>query len=138
MSAVKPAHNVAETLEKTLESLLAQPASAWQAIVDGNRSPGNKSIVAARFADRAPHICTTSQPQSDVRAAPIKSARLTHPVWLFRSHRLDQGPILTVPGHLPLSKRRTTSPHAASAPATRTLWRSQQSEKVDDRADRSA
>lgn len=96
VSVIIPAHNAANTIAETLESLQAQTFSGWEAIiVDDGSSDGTISIVLG-FAEKDSRIRVVSQPKSGVSSARntgIKSARYD---WLLF---LDADDLL-LPQHL--------------------------------------
>jgi peptidoglycan/xylan/chitin deacetylase (PgdA/CDA1 family) len=83
VSIIIPAHDAAETIAETLESLLAQTYSGWEAIVVDDGSSDETAAIAASFAERDARIRVISQPQggvSDARNAGIALARYA---WLL-------------------------------------------------------
>jgi peptidoglycan/xylan/chitin deacetylase (PgdA/CDA1 family)/2-polyprenyl-3-methyl-5-hydroxy-6-metoxy-1,4-benzoquinol methylase len=69
VSVIIPAHNAAETIAETLESLRAQTYSHWEGIVvDDGSSDGTAAIVTC-FTERDSRIRVVSGPQQGVSAA---------------------------------------------------------------------
>jgi glycosyltransferase involved in cell wall biosynthesis len=59
-AAIIPAHNVAKTLPATLDSLLAQSATNWEAVVVSDGSTDGTCKVAMQYAGRDPRIRVVS------------------------------------------------------------------------------
>jgi len=64
LSVIIPAHNAAETLAETLDSLLAQTSPDWEAIVVDDGSADETAGVASDYAARDPRIRLVSQAQA--------------------------------------------------------------------------
>ena len=62
VSVVIPAFNAAETLGATLDSVLAQTSSRWEAIVVDDGSTDDTAVVCARYAARDDRIRLVRQP----------------------------------------------------------------------------
>ncbi len=52
VSVIIPAHNAANTIAETLESLQAQTFSGWEAIIVDDGSSDRTAAIAARFAQK--------------------------------------------------------------------------------------
>lgn len=83
VSIIIPAHNAADTLSDTLESLLAQTCTAWEAIVVDDGSSDATAALAGAFAERDPRIRTVSQPATSVGAARNRGIAMTSYDWLL-------------------------------------------------------
>jgi len=84
VSIIIPAHNAAETIAETLESLLAQTYQGWEAIIVDDGSTDGTAQIAARFADRDARIRVISQPrQGGVSAARNTGIALVRYDWLL-------------------------------------------------------
>ena len=81
LSVVIPAHNAAKTLAETLDSLLAQSRSDWQAIiVDDGATDATREIAAGYVArDHRFHLLSDGRPCEGVSAA-----RATESSWTMR------------------------------------------------------
>jgi peptidoglycan/xylan/chitin deacetylase (PgdA/CDA1 family) len=66
---VIPAYNAERTLEKCLDSLLAQTRTAWEAIVVDDGSSDGTLALASRYAAADPRIRVVSQPNAGASAA---------------------------------------------------------------------
>jgi len=69
VSVIIPAYNAEATLAQTLESLLAQTFSEWEAIVVDDGSTDGTAAVVAGFARRDARIRSVSGPHQGVSAA---------------------------------------------------------------------
>jgi len=83
VSIIIPAHNAAETIAETLESLLVQAFSGWEAIVVDDGSSDGTAAIAASFAERDARIRVISQPQGGVSAARNAGIALARYDWLL-------------------------------------------------------
>ncbi|HWP47980.1 MAG TPA: trifunctional glycosyltransferase/class I SAM-dependent methyltransferase/polysaccharide deacetylase [Candidatus Limnocylindrales bacterium] len=83
VSVIIPAHNAADTLAQTLESLLVQTVPDWEAIVVDDGSTDRTAFIATSFAERDPRIRTVSQLQKGAGAARNAGIRLAHFDWLL-------------------------------------------------------
>ena len=83
ISVIIPAWNAAETIAETLESLLAQTYSSWEAIVVDDGSSDETAAIAASFAERDARIRVISQPQGGVSAARNAGIALARYDWLL-------------------------------------------------------
>lgn len=83
VSVIIPAHNVAETISDTLESLRGQTFRKWEALVVDDGSSDDTLVIATSFADRDARIRTVSQPQMGVSAARNKGISLARFDWLL-------------------------------------------------------
>jgi peptidoglycan/xylan/chitin deacetylase (PgdA/CDA1 family) len=83
VSIVIPAHNAAETIAETLDSLCAQTFSDWEAIVVDDGSSDGTRDVAAGYAAREPRIRLIGQPQQGVSAARNAGVGLARCDWLL-------------------------------------------------------
>jgi glycosyltransferase involved in cell wall biosynthesis len=77
VSVIIPAHNAAETLGSTLESLLAQTHAAWEAIIVDDGSTDHTAAVAAEFVARDARIRLVTQKQSGESAARNHGIRIS-------------------------------------------------------------
>ncbi len=82
VSVIIPAHNAAETLADTLDSLLAQTVPGWEAIVVDDGSIDETPSIAADFAGRDPRIRIVSQPQAGESGARNTGIHLARFDWL--------------------------------------------------------
>ncbi|HEY9623214.1 MAG TPA: glycosyltransferase, partial [Crinalium sp.] len=82
-SVIIPAHNAAETLSKTLESLSKQTIPNWEAIVVDDGSMDDTAAIATQFATQDKRIRVISQPQSGVSAARNQGIELAQFDWLL-------------------------------------------------------
>lgn len=83
VSVVVPAHQAAATLAETLDSLLAQTAADWEAVVVDDGSTDATGAIAAAYAGRDARIRVVTQAQAGeggARNAGIAAARGT---WLL-------------------------------------------------------
>lgn len=69
VSVVIPAYNAAATLSETVESLLAQTHTAWEAIIVDDGSRDETPAIAAEYARRDPRIRLVRQDNAGVGAA---------------------------------------------------------------------
>lgn len=69
VSVIIPAYNAAETIADTLESLLAQTHSNWEAIVVDDGSTDETAEVTKKFAERDARIRMIKQPNGGEGAA---------------------------------------------------------------------
>jgi peptidoglycan/xylan/chitin deacetylase (PgdA/CDA1 family)/SAM-dependent methyltransferase len=84
VSIVIPAHNAAETIAETIESLLAQTYQGWEAIVVDDGSTDGTAQIAASFAERDARIRVISQPQQGgVSTARNTGIASSHYYWLL-------------------------------------------------------
>ncbi len=83
VSIIIPAYNAAETIAETLESVLAQTYSGWEAVVVNDGSSDETAAIAASFAARDSRIHTLSQPQGGEGAARNTGISLAHFDWLL-------------------------------------------------------
>ncbi|MDH4135568.1 MAG: glycosyltransferase [Anaerolineae bacterium] len=83
VSVIIPAWNAAETIAETLEFLLAQTYSGWEAIVVDDGSTDGTAAIAASFAEQDARIHTVSQPHLGTSAARNKGVSLAHFGWLL-------------------------------------------------------
>jgi peptidoglycan/xylan/chitin deacetylase (PgdA/CDA1 family) len=83
VSIIIAAHNVADTLPETLESVLAQTAATWEALVVENGSTDGTAEVAARYAARDPRIRLLRQPAAGVSAARNAGLREARQPWVL-------------------------------------------------------
>jgi glycosyltransferase involved in cell wall biosynthesis len=83
VSVIIPAYNAAKTLAETLESLLAQTHSDWEAIVVDDGSKDQTAVIAASFAERDSRVRTFSQPQGGEAAARNAGIALARYDWLL-------------------------------------------------------
>jgi len=83
VSVIIPAHNAAETIAETLESLLAQTYSGWEAIVVDDGSTDGTAAIAASFAEGDARIRVVSQPQMGGCAARNTGIGLARFDWLL-------------------------------------------------------
>lgn len=83
VSVVIPAHNAAETIAETLESLSTQTFSNWEAIVVDDGSSDETAALAARFAEKDSRIRTLSQSHLGGCAARNTGISLAHFDWLL-------------------------------------------------------
>lgn len=83
VSVVIPAHNAAKTIAETLESLLAQTFTNWEAIVIDDGSDDGTAAVAGSFGKKDHRIRIVSQQKSGVSAARNTGIRLASFDWLL-------------------------------------------------------
>jgi peptidoglycan/xylan/chitin deacetylase (PgdA/CDA1 family)/2-polyprenyl-3-methyl-5-hydroxy-6-metoxy-1,4-benzoquinol methylase len=83
VSIIIPAHNAAATIAETIESLLVQTCSHWEAIIIDDGSVDETVTVANRFAQTDSRIRVVSQPQGGVSAARNAGIKLAQFDWLL-------------------------------------------------------
>lgn len=83
VSVIIPAHNAAKTIARTLESLLAQTSSAWEAIVIDDGSTDGTAGIVALFSEQDSRIRVISQPQGGVSIARNQGMSVAHYDWLL-------------------------------------------------------
>lgn len=83
VSVIIPAHNAAETITETLESLLAQTHHAWEAIVIDDGSLDETKAIATGFAEREHRIRVLFQAQGGVCAARNAGIAIARFDWLL-------------------------------------------------------
>jgi hypothetical protein len=93
---VVPAHNAAETLADTLDSLLAQTHREWEAIVVDDGSTDRTAEVGKEYADRDPRISLIRQRQAGEAGARNRGFTEVKRDWVLF---LDAGDSLA-PAHL--------------------------------------
>src|SRR5438045_6025761 len=69
VSVIIPAYNASATLAETVESLLAQTCSHWEAIIVDDGSDDDTVAVAKSFAERDMRIRVVRQPHQGISAA---------------------------------------------------------------------
>ena len=83
VSVVIPAHNAADTLAETLDSLLAQTVDGWEAIVIDDGSVDATAEIAAQYVERDPRISCVRQKPSGLCAARNAGIRNARHEWLL-------------------------------------------------------
>jgi hypothetical protein len=83
VSVVVPAYNAADTLTDTLDSLLAQSAAAWEAIVIDDGSTDATGDIAARYARWDRRVRLARQPHAGEAAARNIGIQLARFDWLL-------------------------------------------------------
>ncbi|HEU5099153.1 MAG TPA: glycosyltransferase, partial [Roseiflexaceae bacterium] len=83
VSVIVPAHNAAQTIAETLESLCAQTYTDWEAIVVDDGSSDATADVVASYAARDARIQLIRQPQAGVSEARNAGVQLAHFDWLL-------------------------------------------------------
>src|SRR3989304_8511405 len=83
VSVIIPAHNAANTLTETLESLCAQTFKNWEVIVVDNGSNDGTQAIAATFAEKDHRIRVVSEPQKGVCIARNAGIRMSRFDWLL-------------------------------------------------------
>jgi 2-polyprenyl-3-methyl-5-hydroxy-6-metoxy-1,4-benzoquinol methylase len=96
VSVIIPAHNAADTLAETLESLRAQTFTDWEAIVVDDGSTDETVAIATSFARKDSRIRITSQTKMGVSTARNKGISLARNEWLLFLDADD----LILPQHL--------------------------------------
>jgi peptidoglycan/xylan/chitin deacetylase (PgdA/CDA1 family)/predicted TPR repeat methyltransferase len=86
ISAIIPARNAAETLEQTLDSLLAQSVVGWEALIIDDGSTDATGEIIARYVARDPRFVALSGPERGVAAARNVGIAAARGAWL---HFLD-------------------------------------------------
>lgn len=69
VSVIIPAHNAADTLSETIESILKQTFRNWEAIIVDNGSTDGTMAIAARFAGKDHRIRMINEPRKGVSIA---------------------------------------------------------------------
>jgi peptidoglycan/xylan/chitin deacetylase (PgdA/CDA1 family)/2-polyprenyl-3-methyl-5-hydroxy-6-metoxy-1,4-benzoquinol methylase len=83
VSVIIPAHNAAETISETLESLLAQNFSHWEAIVVDDGSTDDTLEIANRFSQQDSRIRVVSQSSMGVCGARNTGIQHAQNDWLL-------------------------------------------------------
>jgi peptidoglycan/xylan/chitin deacetylase (PgdA/CDA1 family)/GT2 family glycosyltransferase/predicted TPR repeat methyltransferase len=83
VSVVVPAHDAARTLGETLDSLLAQTASDWEAIVVDDGSTDATAAIAAEYARRDPRVRVVSQARAGEGGARNAGIAIARGAWLL-------------------------------------------------------
>src|SRR6185312_8964250 len=83
ISVVVPAFNRETTLSVTLDSLLAQTYTAWEAIVVDDGSSDGTAALAERYAARDSRIRVHRQANAGVSGARNRGIELARAAWLF-------------------------------------------------------
>lgn len=83
ISVIVPAYERRETLGTTLESLIAQTFTAWEAIVVDDGSTDGTALVAADYAARDERIRVHRQANAGVSRARNAGIELAREPWLF-------------------------------------------------------
>ncbi|MBA4159522.1 MAG: glycosyltransferase [Gemmatimonadetes bacterium] len=83
VSIIIPARDAADTLSDTLESLLEQTFTSWEAIVVDDGSSDGTAALAEAFATRDSRIRAVSQPATSVGAARNRGIAMTSYDWLL-------------------------------------------------------
>jgi peptidoglycan/xylan/chitin deacetylase (PgdA/CDA1 family) len=83
VSVVVPAHDAEATLPETLESLLRQTTSDWEAIVVDDGSTDGTAAVAADYQSRDPRIKLLHRPAGGVSAARNAGIEQAQAEWLL-------------------------------------------------------
>lgn len=83
VSVIIPAHDAANTLTETLESLCVQTFTNWEAIVVDNGSNDGTQAVATAFAEKDHRIRVVSEPQKGVCVARNTGIRMSRFDWLL-------------------------------------------------------
>jgi peptidoglycan/xylan/chitin deacetylase (PgdA/CDA1 family)/SAM-dependent methyltransferase len=83
LSVIIPAHNAAETIAETLNSLLTQTYPNWEAIVVNDGSSDETAAIAASFAEKDPRICILNQPSMGVCTARNTGIGVARYDWLL-------------------------------------------------------
>ncbi len=83
VSIIIPAHNAAETIAETLESVLTQTHRDWEAIVVDDGSNDATADIARSFAERDARIRVVSQPHQGVSTARNVGIKLARYDWLL-------------------------------------------------------
>lgn len=96
ISIVIPAHNAAQTLEKTLDSVLAQTYPHWEAVIINDGSSDETVLIAAQYKSRDARFQVVNQPRCGVSRARNTGIELTSFDWLLFLDADD----LILPRHL--------------------------------------
>ncbi len=83
ISVIVPAYNRRETLETTLDSLLAQTYDDWRAIVVDDGSIDGTAGIVEDYGRRDERICVHRQPNGGVSQARNTGISLARSPWLF-------------------------------------------------------
>lgn len=83
ISVIVPAYERRETLGTTLDSLLAQSFTAWEAVVVDDGSTDGTAAVAAAYAERDSRIRLYRQANAGVSQARNAGIELARAPWLF-------------------------------------------------------
>ncbi len=96
VSIIIPAYNAEKTLAETMESLLAQTYSTWEAIVVDDGSTDGTPTIAKDFAKRDKRIRTITQPNAGESVARNAGLSKTSHEWILFLDADD----LILPAHL--------------------------------------
>lgn len=83
VSVVIPAYNAARTIGTTLDSLLSQTHSAWEAVVVNDGSTDHTADIVASYASRDPRVRLITQPNGGESAARNTGLAHTRYGWLL-------------------------------------------------------
>ncbi len=83
VSVIIPAYNAANTVARTLESLLTQTYAAWEVIVVDDGSEDKTVAIVTHFAEKDDRIRIVSQPNQGVSAARNTGIGLARHAWLL-------------------------------------------------------
>lgn len=83
VSVIVPAHDAADTLAETLDSLLAQSDGDWEAVVVNDGSTDATGEIAAAYAERDPRVRVVTQPQGGEGAARNSGIDVARGDWIL-------------------------------------------------------
>jgi len=83
VSIIIPAYNAAETIAETVQSVLGQTFSDWEAIIVDDGSTDGTAAIGQGFAEQVARIRCVSQPRSGVSAARNTGTGLARYDWLL-------------------------------------------------------